>query len=90
MDGFIAMIIISAFCFIVGIFSLKSGIRKKKVCTELAVAKIVDIHVSYGDGKEKNSYSPIYVFEINGQEYKETIGQVSKKEKILRLVTNII
>ena len=81
MDGFIAMIIISAFCFIVGIFSLKSGIRKKKVCTELAVAKIVDIHVSYGDGKERNTYSPIYAFEINGQEYKGTIGQVSRKKK---------
>ena len=88
MDGFITMIIISAFCFIVGIFSFKSGIRKKKVCTELAVAKIVDVHVSYGDGHERNTYSPIYAFEINGQEYKGTIGQVSKKRKIEEIWLN--
>ena len=85
MNGFIAMIIISALCLLVGILSIKSGIRKKKVCTELAVAKIVDVHVSYGDGHEKNTYSPIYAFEINGQEYKGTIGQVSKKRKDFKI-----
>ena len=86
MNGFISMIIISALCLLVGILSIKSGIRKKKVCTELAVAKIVDVHVSYGDGKERNTYSPIYAFEINGQEYKGTIGQVSKKRKDLKKI----
>ena len=55
------------------------------MCTELAVAKIVDVHVSYGDGKERNTYSPIYAFEINGQEYKGTIGQVSKKRKDFKI-----
>ena len=85
MNGFISMIIISALCLLVGILSIKSGIRKKKVCTELAVAKIVDVHVSYGDGKERNTYSPIYAFEINGQEYKGTIGQVSKKRKDFKI-----
>ena len=85
MNGFISMIIISALCLLVGILSIKSGIRKKKVCTELAVTKIVDVHVSYGDGKERNTYSPIYAFEINGQEYKGTIGQVSKKRKDFKI-----
>ena len=62
----------------------KKVFQKKKVCTELAVAKIIDVHVSYGDGHERNTYSPIYAFEINGQEYKGTTGiflAMGKKKK---------
>ena len=89
MNGFISMIIISALCLLVGILSIKSGIRKKKVCTELAVAKIVDVHVSYGDGKERNTYSPIYAFEINGQEFDEIRRDIEdRRRKINKLISD--
>ena len=82
------LLIVSGLMFLVGFLVIYMGIRKKKRCTEPAVATIVDIERDSDTddkGKTKYTYRPVLEFSVGTQKYKKAAGVTSKSRKAYKI-----
>lgn len=82
------LLIISGLVCFVGFLIVYMGIRKRKRCTELAVAKIVDIKRSSDTddkGNKSYRYRPVLEFKVGTQTIRKAAGVSSDKSKAYRV-----